>query len=408
MYRFLDTIRNTYDFFALYASIDGFDPEEHDAPEGGTSTVLDRWLASRLGATTKDVTEALDGYDVVSATAALGTFVDDLSNWYVRLSRRRFWRGGMEDDKIAAYRALRGVLLALCKLLAPFTPFLSESIYANLRTEGDPESVHLCAYPVTDEAKIDAGLEAEMAFARRVVALGHQARNQAGIRVRQPLSRVVVRRPKFGALSDGVAQLIAYELNVEVVESAGELEAFLGEVAVPNFRSLGPRLGPKGQAAANWIKAQDAATLRAQLDRGSVSVEVDGGTVEILPEDVSFEEAVTDEWVDVSEGDCRILLNVAIDERLRERGRLRELTHRIQLARKEAGFEVTDRIELGYVADAKLGKAVEANRDEIAAEVLATTITEGVSGDEEHTEVLNLDGETITIGLSRASNSEES
>jgi len=404
LYRFLDTIRNTYDFFALYASIDGFDPEEHSA-SGEASSVLDRWLASRLQATTKAVTEALDGYDVVSATAALETFVDDLSNWYVRLSRRRFWRGGMEEDKIAAYRTLRGALRALCKLLAPFTPFLSESIYANLRTEGDPESVHLCAYPVADETKIDAEFEAEMAFARRVVALGHQARNQAGIRVRQPLSRVVVRRPKSGTLSGDVARLIAFELNVEAVESAEELEAFLGEVAVPNFRSLGPRLGPKGQVAGDWIKAQDAATLRAQLGKGSVSIE--GGAVEILPEDVSFEEAVTDEWVDGAEGDCRILLNVEIDEMLRERGRLRELTHRIQLARKKAGLEVTDRIELGYVADATLRKAVEANRDEIAAEVLATTITEGVSEDEEHTEVLDLDGETITIGLSRASDSEE-
>ncbi len=407
LYRFLDTIRNTYDFFALYASIDRFDPKEHGASEEASS-VLDRWLLSRLTVTAKAVTEALDGYDVVSATAALETFVDDLSNWYVRLSRRRFWRGGMDDDKIAAYRTLRHVLLALCKLLAPFTPFLSESIYANLRTEGEPESVHLCTYPVADEAGIDAELETEMAFARRVVAVGHQARNQAGIRVRQPLSRIVFKIPSTGPLSEAVAGLIAYELNVEAVESNEDLEAFLGEVAVPNFRSLGPRLGPKGQAAGDWIKAQDAATLRNRLGGGAVTAEVDGATVEILPEDVSFEEAVTDGWVDGAEGDCRILLDVAIDERLRERGRLRELTHRIQLARKEAGFEVTDRIELGYVADATLREAVEANRDEIAAEVLATTITEGVSEGAEHTEKLDLEGETITIGLSRAGRAEDS
>jgi isoleucyl-tRNA synthetase len=406
LYRFLDTIRNTYDFFALYASIDGFDPEEHDAPERGTSSVLDRWLASRLGATTKAVTEALDGYDVVSATAALGTFADDLSNWYVRLSRRRFWRGGMEEDKIAAYGALRGVLLALCKLLAPFTPFLSESIYANLRTEGDPESVHLCAYPVADEAKIDAELEAEMAFARRVVALGHQARNQAGIRVRQPLARVVVRRPKSGALSDDVARLIAYELNVEAVESAEELEAFLGEVAAPDFRSLGPRLGPKGQAAGDWIKAQDAATLRDRLGKGFVTVEVDGGTVEILPEDVSFEEAVTDEWVDVAEGDCRILLNVAVDERLRERGKVREFTHRLQLDRKERGFEVTDRIVTEYEGPVYWRDLIEKNEEYIATETLSGSVNLGLTGAAE-THELNIDGDTIKVALYRLPVDEE-
>jgi len=220
LYRFLDTLRNTHDFFALYASIDGFDPEVHTAPEA-SSSVRDRWIVSRLASTARIVAEALDGYDVVSATAALETFVDDLSNWYVRLSRRRFWRGGIEEDKIAAYHTLRTMLVELSKLLAPFVPFLCESIYRNLRTDGDPESVHLCRYPATDDTKIDEGLEAEMAFARRVVALGHQARNQAQVRVRQPLSRVVVKNPKIGALSDVVAELIEFELNVESIEWSG-------------------------------------------------------------------------------------------------------------------------------------------------------------------------------------------
>jgi isoleucyl-tRNA synthetase len=399
LYRFLDTLRNTYDFFALYASIDGFDPEVHTAPTA--SSVLDRWLVSRLGSTTKAVTEALDRYDVLSATAALETFVDDLSNWYVRLSRRRFWRGGMGEDKIAAYHTLRSALVELSELLAPFVPFLSESIYRNLRTEGDPESVHLRRYPTGEEAKIDEGLEAEMAFARRVVALGHQARNQAQIKVRQPLSRVVVSRPKSGALSGAVAGLIEFELNVEAVEPTENLDAFFGEVPVPNFRSLGPRLGPKGQKAGDWIREQDAARLREQLASGSMSAEIDGESFEILSDDVAFEANLAEKWIDGAEGDCRILLNVAIDERLRERGRVRELTHRVQLARKEAGFEVTDRIELRYDADPPLQEVVEANGDEIAAEVLATTVTAGTADGMEYTEIVDLDGDSITIGLSR-------
>jgi len=402
LYRFLDTLRNTYDFFALYASIDGFDPEVHTALEEAPS-VLDRWIRSRLGSTTRTVTEALDRYDVVSATDALEAFVDDLSNWYVRLSRRRFWRGGMEPDKIAAYHVLRTVLIELCKLLAPFVPFLCESIHRNLRGDGDMESVHLCRYPPADDTKIDEALEAEMAFARRAVALGHQARNQAQVRVRQPLSRAVIKNPKTGALSDAVAGLIELELNVETVELVEGLETFFGEVAVPNFRSLGPRLGSKGQKVGEWIKAQAAATLREKVADGSFVSEIDGESIEILPDDVVFEAALEEKWIDGAESDCRILLDVEIDDRLRERGRVRELTHRIQLARKAAGFEVTDRIELGYEADRSLRGVVETNRDEIAAEVLATTMTEGVSEGAEHTEVFDLDGESITIGLSRVS-----
>lgn len=400
LYRFLDTLRNTYDFFALYASIDGFDPEVHIAPET-SSPVLDRWLVSRLAATAKTVTEALDRYDVISATAALDTFVDDLSNWYVRLSRRRFWRGGMEEDKIAAYHTLRTVLVELCKLLAPFVPFLCESIYRNLRTDGEPESVHLCRYPAAEGTEVNEGLEAEMAFARRVVALGHQARNQAQVRVRQPLARVVVTKPKTGALSDAVAGLIEFELNVEAVEPVEELETFFGEVAVPNFRSLGPRLGPKGQRVGEWIKAQDAASLREQLAGGSFAVEIDGESIEILLDDVAFEAALTEEWIDGAEGDCRILLNVEIDERLRERGRVRELTHRIQLARKEAGFEVTDRINQYYEGSATLEATIEADRQEICEETLSVTLSGGIPADVDYRQTFEIDGEKITIGLSR-------
>ncbi len=400
LYRFLDTLRNTYDFFALYASIDEFDPEVHTAPEA-SSSVLDRWIVSRLASTTKTVADALDCYDVVSATAALETFVDDLSNWYVRLSRRRFWRGGMEEDKIAAYCTLRTVLIEASKLLAPFVPFLCESIYRNLRTDGDPESVHLCRYPATDVAKTAEGLEAEMAFARRVVALGHQARNQAQVRVRQPLSRVVVRRPKSGELSDTVARVIELELNVETVESVEGLEAFFGEVAVPDFRSLGPRLGPKGQTVGEWIKAQDAVSLRERLMGGSFAVEIDGESVEILSDDVAYVSALPTGWVEAAEGDERILLNVEIDDRLRKRGYVREYMHRAQIERKEAGYEVTDRINQTYEAGPVLAGTIAANSQEICEGTLSVTLAEGIPADVEHRQTFEIDGEKITIGMSR-------
>jgi len=399
LYRFLDTLKNTYDFFALYASIDGFDPERHGAE--AASTALDRWLESRVASTARTVSEALDQYDVLSATDALETLVDDLSNWYVRLSRRRFWRGGLEQDKITAYHALRTALLETCKLLAPFVPFLAESIYRSLRHENDPDSVHLCRYPAVDATRIDDQLETEMAFARSIVALGHQARNQAQIRVRQPLARIVIEGGKGKQLSDAVAGLIKAELNVDRVEQTDALETFFGEVPVPNFRSLGPRLGPKGQAVGNWIREQTAEELREQSQHGAIQVEIQGEAIEILADDIAYEKALTAEWVDGEESGCRILLNVGIDEALRERGQVREITHRIQLARKAAGFDVTDRINLGYEADRSIREVIKAHREEIASEVLAVSIVEGVLEEVEHTEAVDLDGVSMTVGLAR-------
>jgi len=401
LYRFLDTIRNTYDFFALYASIDGYDPAEHLVNDEALST-LDRWLRSRVAATVKTVTEALDAYDVLGATAALETLVDDLSNWYVRLSRRRFWRGGMGDDKIAAYCTLRDALVDLAKVLAPFVPFVSEAVYQALCADGESESVHLCRFPAVDDELVLSELEVEMRTARDVVALGHQARNQAEIRVRQPLSRVLVALPSSSTLSESVRELVKTELNVESIEVVDSFDELQSEVAVPDFRSIGPRLGALGQAAADWVRNQDAATLREQLASGGLSVQIDGQSVELVAEDVVFEAVLPVTMVLAEEGGVRVLLDTAIDERLGELGRMREVTHRIQLARKEAGFEVTDRVVLGYEADDAIGRLIEANRDAVADEILATSIQSGELDGAEHTAALDLEGHTITIHLARA------
>ncbi len=397
LYRFLDTLRNTYDFFALYASIDGYDPSAQ--PGGSDGSVLERWIRSRLHSTTRAVVDALDAYDVVSATAALETFVDDLSNWYVRLSRRTFWRGGMGAEKAAAYRTLREVLLETTKLLAPFVPFLSEEIHGNLKAEDDPESVHLARYPSADPASIDDRLEAEMSLARRIAALGHQARNQAGIRVRQPLARVVVQAD--GEISDDLRPLLERELNVEAVEVAESLAAFHDEVPAANYRSLGPRLGADGQAAAEWIAEQSAESLRDRLADGSTTIEIEGRTIDVLAEDVVYSEALPPGFTLAEDGATRVLLDGRVDERLGKKGLLRELVHRIQVARKEAGFEVTDRIALAYAGDDELAAIIEDNETEIASEVLATEVVPSVSADVEHREQLDVDGRTIVIGLRR-------
>ncbi|MCD6136073.1 class I tRNA ligase family protein, partial [Candidatus Bipolaricaulota bacterium] len=400
LYKFLDTLRNTYDFFALYASIDDFDPQRDRLVEGDL-TVLDRWILSRLAGTTVEVTEDLDAYDVVSATATLDSLLDDLSNWYVRSSRRRFWRGGMGPDKVAAYATLYRVLMELSKLLAPFVPFVSEAIYQRLRTSDDPESVHLCRYPRGDAHEVDSDLEAQMGLARRIVSLGHQARNQAQVKVRQPLARVIVSAGDDAHLASDVVTLIDTELNVERVELVEDLSEYFDEVPSPNFRTLGPRLGPLANRAAEWIKAQSAESIRDSLSGGG-KVNLDGDEVAILADDVIFEARLPERFVLVEEGGTRLLLDTRIDDRLREMGLVREISHRIQVLRKEADFEVTDRIVLSYEADAEMERVMKDNRDEIASEVLATSIEDGISGDQEIVKQFDIDGALLKVGLRRS------
>jgi isoleucyl-tRNA synthetase len=397
LYRFLDTLRNTYDFFALYATIDGYEPSGDGESRSGT--VLDRWIRSRLHSTTKTVVDALDAYDVVTATAALDRLVDDLSNWYVRLSRRRFWKGGMGEDKRAAYDSLRDVLLETCKLLAPFVPFLTDEIYRKLRVGKEPESVHLCRYPAADPSAIDEGLEVEMAFARRVVVLGHQARNQAQIKVRQPLSCALVRADR--SMSDEVARLIETELNVERIETRSSLADVYEARAVPNFRTLGPRVGSDVQDVASWIAAQPVEALRERLASGGTTLDLDGRSISLRAEDVVFEAVLPAGFVRAEEADVELLLDGRIDDGLRRKGLLRELVHRVQLARKAAGFDVTDRIVLSYGGDEALESVVAENESEVASEVLATEIVSPLAADAEHSETIELDSGSITIGMRR-------
>jgi len=397
LYRFLDTLRNTYDFFALYASIDGYEPGASD--EAGPATILDRWLRSRLQTTTRTVVAALDAYDVVTATTALEGLVDDLSNWYVRLSRRRFWRGGMSPDKAAAYGTLRTILVEACKLLAPFAPFLADEIYANLRGDEDPESVHLCRYPTADERAIDTELEAEMALARRIAALGHRARNQAQVKVRQPLAQVLVK--SNATISAEVARIVETELNVERLDVKPSLDDVHVDAPVPNFRALGPRLGSDGQSVGAWIKAQSAEALRERLASGATTVEIDGRSIEIRPEDVDYEAVLPDGFTRAEEGDLELLLDGRVDDALKRKGLVRELVHRIQLARKSAGFEVTDRIALSYEGEDALADVLAAHEPDIASEVLATEVSPALDPAAAYSETLELDAGTITVGLRR-------
>ena len=399
LYKFLDTLRNTYDFFALYAAIDDFDPARNYG-EQQERVVLDRWILSRLASTTREVTTALDNYDVVSATAALERFVDELSNWYVRASRRRFWKGGMGPDKIAAYSTLYRVLVDLSKLLAPFVPFISEAIYQRLRTDTDPESVHLCRYPQADASAVDTSLEEAMGLARRIASLGHQARHQAQIKVRQPLARVIVETT--ASLPAEVTDLLKTELNVEEVRLVSDLSPHMRLTAVPNFRALGPRLGKQVPLVAKWLEEQDPDSLRAGLtDGGVIAVLPDGSKVEIAPDDVEFTVTPPDGFILAEEGGLRLLLDTHIDDQLREKGLLRELVHRVQLLRKEAGFAVTDRIRLSYDGDPTLCAILARNDAFVRAEVLAVDTKRGETSGCEYEKSVEINGPGIKFCLTR-------
>ncbi len=404
LYRFLDTLCNTYNFFALYASIDSFDPMKHQATRQQLN-VLDKWILSRLSSTVNKVTTGLDNYDVVSATEAIESLLEELSNWYVRSSRRRFWKGGMEGDKIAAYTTLYRVLIDLVRILAPFVPFITEAIYQRLRTVGDPESVHLCSYPDSEDGQVDHDLELAMAAARQVVSLGHQARNRARIKVRQPLHRILVETNL--PLGEEICWLIEKELNVGTIEQVPTVEAYLKKTPNPNFRTLGPRLGAKAQMAAAWLKTQSPESLVKAFDAGtSIDAQIDGEDVEIREEDVSFEAVPPKGFLLAEEGEVRLLVDANLSDKLREQGLMREIMHSVQLLRKEAGFAVSDRIIVGYETDRRLTDLITEHRETIAAEILAVDLVSRLEQDYEYTEELTIGASTIIFGLSRSDKSE--
>lgn len=411
----LETLKNVYNFFALYAGIDRFDPVEHKSSVS-ERTLLDRWILSRLQTTIHSVTQSMDDYDIVGATDAIKQFIDDLSNWYVRNSRPRFWGNHWAADKIAAFTTLYAVLLELVKLMAPFVPFVTEAIYQNLRTETMPESVHLCDWPQANEHLRDADLEAQMKLARQIVTAGLQARNKAQIKVRQPLSCAVV----FGAgpvLSAACRteyhQLVMQELNVKRLEwlSAEQLwefytPTFAYEKAAlgKDFRGLAPAVMQALEQlnrAEHKRRVQLAQELKTQK---KLVLRVDGQEVELL-EGTHVRLALLPQqgYVEGIEGDVKVLLDMHIDEALRHEGLVREFIRLVQECRKEAGFEVSDRIELYYKADPEVQRALEKFAQHVQEETLAVTLQRNGSFERaEFRKELEVNGYKAEVGLRRS------
>ena len=397
---FFLTLWNVHGFFTLYARLAGFDPAR---PATARPAAIDRWVLAELADTVAEVTERLDAYDPATAGRRLATFVDDLSNWYVRLSRRRFWRGAGEDSE-AAFRTLWTCLRTLALLLAPYTPFVAEELWQALVVAVDPtapDSVHLADWPEADRAAVDEGLRAAMVEVRRLVGLGRQARTEAKVKVRQPLARALVTVPagRREAVA-GLLDLVAGELNVKQVRFADGEAGLVAYRLVPNFRAIGPRFGKAAPRVAGAVRGADAGQLAPRLRAGErVEVEVpDHGPVDLGPEEVGVVEEPVTGWRVVREGGSSVALDLEITPELRLEGLARDLVRAVQDLRKEAGLRVEDRIELAVGAEGEVAEAVEAHRDHLLGETLAVELHGAPQGDGAETRV-ELDGQEVRLWL---------
>ena len=405
MRRYLLTLWNVYSFFVTYANIDGFDPS-HRAPAGEPPRPeMDRWILAELNETVQDVTVALESYDALRAGRRLETFVDDLSNWYVRRSRRRFWRHGSDEDKLAAYRTLHECLVKVSRLTAPFTPFVAEEIFTNLvpldngRAEAD--SVHLEPWPTVDTNLADEGLMLRMRAALRVVSLGRSARNEAGIKTRQPLPRALLVAPpseREGLLK--LSETIAEELNVKSLELADSIDEYVDHSVRPNFRTLGPRLGSRVQKLAAAIQATGFNEVRRQLDQGEARFVIDGEEIALAQDDVEIRTQARPGYAAASEGPYGVALDLEITHELRLEGIAREIVRAVNDARREAGLDIADRIVLHLSAEGETSAAISAHEEWIKDEVLATELTiDPIAGS--FTKTLELEGLPVTLHLKK-------
>jgi isoleucyl-tRNA synthetase len=403
--QFLLTLWNTYSFWVLYANAENLGAEDFDCSFWGDSNEkeqandlndLDRWALSRLQATTATVRERMDDFDCTTAGRAIAEFVEELSNWYVRLSRRRFWEG----DR-AAFATLRQCLLETVAMLAPFTPFLADEIHRNLAGPDAEPSVHLRDYPEVDQSLADPELEQGMEAVRLTVELGRAARAQAKAKVRQPLRRaVIVANDAERAAIEARAALVTSELNVKELDFVTDTSELVSYSAKPNYRALGPRFGKNMPQVAAAVEALDAAHVAAVLaEGGEIGIAIDGTDHSLGPDDVTLALQPLEGYEVEAEAGHAVALQLELDDELRREGLAREIVHAVQNARKAAGFEITDRIDLTLAGDPDLIEAAQAHEDYLVGEVLATTVS--YDGTIDGT-AAKIDGRDLKIGVSRA------
>ncbi len=396
------TLWNVYSFWVTYANIDRFDPRQHRLPLAERSD-LDRWIIAKLNQLVEFVDQKIGDYQPAAATRAVEEFIEDLSNWYVRRSRRRFWKSEEDSDKVAAYLTLYEVLVTLAKLIAPITPFLSETIYQNLVRKVDrqsPESVHHNDYPVASSEAIDGQLLAEMAMIQQVVNLGRAARSKAGIRVRQPVAELLV-KPRNQAergILEHLGGQIQEELNVKslkLIEDAADLTSY---TVRPKTPVLGPKYGRNLPKIRSLLAAADSNAVGKAVAAGQ-NVKLDGFT--LLPDEIDVQVIDRPGYAVAAEQELVVAINTVLNEELVSEGRARELVHRIQTMRKQAGFDIADRIELRYAGDVTLEKVFEHFKNYVSQETLASVVQSGMADESHYAETIAIDDSAIEIAIRR-------
>ena len=397
--KFMGTLWNTYAFFTLYASIDNYDPLTQKADKKDFS-LMDKWILSKLQTLIATVDEGLEKYQITETARAISDFVDELSNWYVRRCRERFWGKGLAGDKLAAFETLYTVLKTLSGLCAPYIPFMAESMYRNLVANNDPDapiSVHLTDFPTADPSLVDHELEVQMEEVIATVQLGRACRNAANIKVRQPIATMYI---KGAALDEAVSELIADELNVKVVRFVTDARDFTTYELKPQMRTLGPRYGKLLGRIGAHLKTMDGNAVVDAFERGeTVSFELDGTLVELGKDDVLTRPMQKEGFVAQMDGDMTVVLDANLTPELIEEGYVRELISKIQTMRKDADFDVTDRIAVTIEADDKLSAIAEKGAEDIMRGVLALSVTAGAPEEGAVSQEWNINGEKAVIGV---------
>ena len=398
--KFMGTLWNTYAFFVLYAIIDNFDASKYTL-EYDKLPVMDKWLLSKLNSTVAEVDSNLDQYRIPEAAKALQDFVDEMSNWYVRRSRERFWAKGMEQDKINAYMTLYTALVNICKAAAPMIPFMTEDIYQNLVRSNDasaPESIHLCDFPVVNKDHIDKKLEEDMEDVLDAVVMGRACRNEAAIKNRQPISRMYI-KADF-TLSEFYQEIIEDELNVKEVVFTDDVRDFTSYTFKPQLRTVGPKYGKQLGGIQKHLAALDGNAAMDELNAdGALKFDVDGVAVELTKDDLLIDMAQKEGYVSQEDNKMTVVLDTNLTPELVEEGFVYEIISKIQTMRKESGFEVTDHIRVSINGNDRLSEIARKNKDAISGKVLADELTSGA--EYAVSKEWNINGENAVIAVER-------
>ena len=398
--KFMGTLWNTYAFYALYANIDGFDPTKYQLNRD-TLSVMDKWVLSKLNSAVKSVDNLLGNYKITEATRVLENFVDELSNWYVRRSRERFWVKDMPEDKVNAYLTLYNCLVTIAKVSAPMIPFMTEDIYRNLVGSVDksaPVSIHLCSFPEADESMIDKALEENMEEVMDIVVLGRACRNAAAIKNRQPIGKMYVKTDKVP--DESFVTVIAEELNLKEVEFTDNVRSFTTYTFKPQLRTVGPKYGKFLGGIRNTLATLDGNAAMDELEGGgSITFEVNGSEIVLTHEDLLIEMTKKEGFESLQDHGVTVVIDKNLTPELIEEGNVREIISKIQTMRKDSGFEVMDNIKIAFSGNETVEAIASRNSDEIKSETLGVELSIGATFT--HSKEWNINGENVTISVEK-------